>query len=84
MALLQQEFTKDGIPSMKPHLDYLIQHGHADHVQVKWGKGHRWVIIIEGKKYPYKGGYDINKNLKKKITSLYISMSTNTQNKNKK
>ena len=38
--------------------------------------------LLGGKTYPYKGGGEINKNLRNKITSLYISMSTNTQNKN--
>ncbi len=71
----QQEFTKDGLPSMRPYLKYLLDRGYADQVNVKWGKGNRDVIIIGGKKYPYKGGDEFNKNLKKKITSLYISMS---------
>jgi len=72
------------IPSMKPYLDYLLDNGAAEHVKVKWGKGYRWVVIIGGKKYTYKGGHDINKNLKKKIVPLYISMSDKSLNNNSK
>ena len=80
MALLQQEFDASGLPSLKPYLNYLIDRGHAEHVKVKRGKGERNVIIIEGKKYSYKGGHEINKNLKKKITSFYITMSDKSSN----
>jgi len=73
--MLQQEFTKDGLPSMRPYLKYLLDRGYAEQVNVKWGKGHRNVIIIGGKKYLYKGGNEFNNNLKKRITSLYITMS---------
>lgn len=76
--MLQQEFTKDGLPSMRPYLKYLLDRGYADQVKVKWGKGYRNVIIIGGKKYLYKGGDEFNKNLKKKIVSLYINMSDKT------
>ena len=72
------------MPSMKPYLDYLLENEAAEHVKVRWGKGYRWVVIIGGKKYLYKGGHDINKNLKKKIVQLYISMSSKVQNKNTK
>ena len=82
--MLQQEFTKDGLPSLKPYLKYLLDRGHAEQVNVKWGKGHRNVIIIGGKKYLYKGGDEFNKNLKKKITSLYISMSDKSLDGNSK
>ena len=82
--MLQQEFTKYGLPSLKPYLKYLLDNGAAEQVNVKWGKGHRNVIIIGGKKYQYKGGDEFNKNLKKKITSLYISMSNKSSNKNTK
>ena len=82
MTLLQQEFTKDGAISMRPYLQYLLDNGAAEHLKVKWGKGERYVILIGGKKYQYKGGHNINKNLKNNITSLYISMSSNIQNNN--
>ena len=52
-------------------------------MQVKWGRSERYVIIIEGKKFLYKGGHDINKNLGKKIVALSISMSDKGSNKNK-
>ena len=55
------------IPSVKPYLDYLLENGAANHEKVKWGKSERWVIVIGGKKYQYKGGDNINKNLKIKI-----------------
>ena len=70
-------------PSLKPYLNYLLDNGAAEQVNVKWGKGHRNVIIIGGKKYQYKGGDEFNKNLKKKITSLYISMSEKSSKKHK-
>ena len=82
--MLQQEFTKDGLPSMRPYLNYLLDNGATEQVNVKWGKGYRNVIVIGGKKYLYKGGDEFNKNLKKKITSLYISMSDNSSKEKKK
>ena len=78
--MIHQEYTKYGAPSMRPYLQYLLDNETAKHVKVKWGKSERWVILIGGKKYQYKGGHDITNNLKNVITSLYISMSTNTQN----
>ena len=84
MTIIHQEFTKDGAPSMRPYLQYLLDTGAAEHVKVKWGKGHRNVIIIHGKKYQYKGGHDINNNLKKIITSLYINMSDKSLDQKKK
>ena len=59
MTMFQQEYTKYGLPSMKPYLKYLLDQEHAEHKQLQWGKGERWVFQIEGNKYPYK-----------KITSL--------------
>ena len=44
-----QEFDASGIPSLRPYSNYLLQHGAAEHVKVKWGKGERYVIIVEGK-----------------------------------
>ena len=38
--------THDGHPSVKNCLNYLLENGHAEHVHVKWGKGHRNVIIL--------------------------------------
>lgn len=70
------------IPSMKQCLDYLLENGAAKHEKVKWGKSEHWVIIIGGKKYQYKGGNNINKNLKKKIVPLYISMSSKPSKQN--
>ena len=81
MAMIKQEFNSSGLPSLKPYLDYLLENGAAKHVTVRWGQGYRKVIFIEGKKYQYKGGHDINKNLKNKITALYISMSSKSSNK---
>ena len=74
--------TQDGHPSVKNCLTYLLENGHAWHVNVKWGNGHRNVIIIEGKKYQYNGGDEFNKNLVKKISALYISMSNKASNTN--
>ena len=72
MTMIHQEYTKDGHPSMRPYLNYLLDNEAAKHVKVKWGKGERWVILIGGKRYQYKSGQDINTILKKTITSLYI------------
>ena len=47
-----QEFDASGIPSVRPSINYLLENGAAEHVKVKWGKGERYVIMIEGKKYP--------------------------------
>ena len=62
-----QEFDASGIPSLRPYLNYLLENGAAEHLKANWVKGERYVIIIEGKKYPYKDGHDINKNLGKEI-----------------
>jgi hypothetical protein len=56
-------------------LQYLLDAGEAQFVEVKWGKGHRNVVLFKGKKYQYKGGANLNKNLLKSILPLYISMS---------
>ena len=74
MTMIQQEFRADGLPSVRPYLQYLLDNGLAEHVQVKWGKSYMWAIKIGGKTYPYKGGHEINKNFTKKNVSLYISM----------
>ena len=47
--MFQQEFGAWGLPSLRPHLKYLIDNGAAEHKLVKWGKGQRWVVIIGGK-----------------------------------
>ena len=39
--------------------------------------------MINGKKYPYKGGRQISKNLWKKIVSVYKGMSAKSSNQNK-
>ena len=71
MATIKQEFDSSGIPSMKPYLDYLLENGAAKHVTVRWGQSYRKVIFIEGNEYQYKGGHDINNNLKNKVVPLY-------------
>ena len=68
--MIQQEFRADGLPSLRPYLQYILGNGAAERVQVKWGNGYRWAIKTGGKKYLYKGGDEFNKNLKKKIVSL--------------
>ena len=82
MTNLPQEFDASGIPSLRPYLKSASEN--AEHFKVKWGKSERNVIIIEGKRYQYKGGDDINKNLGKKIIVLYKSMSDNSSNKDTK
>ena len=74
MTILPQEFDASGIPSLRPFLNSLLENGLAEHVKVKWGKSERYVIIIEGKKYEYHDGHDINKILGKKVVAVYISM----------
>ena len=46
MTMIQQEFRADGLPSLRPYLQYLLDNGLAEHVKVKWGKSERWVIKI--------------------------------------
>ena len=86
--MLQQEYYDSGgglmLPSLRPLLNYLIDNGVAEHKLVKWGKGQRWVVIIGGKKYQYKGGHIFNKSLKNKIVPLYISMEETLEQKTKK
>ena len=53
-------------------------------MKVKGSKSERHVIIIGGKKDAYNGGHDINKNLGKKLSALYMSMSDKGSNKNHK
>ena len=62
MAMIQQEFRADGLPSLIPYLQYIIDNGLSEHVQVKWGKSYRWAINIGGKQYQYKGGDELSKN----------------------
>ena len=62
-------------------LQYLLDAGEAETVNVKWGKGFRNVIVISGKKYPYKVHGEINKRLSEKVSSLYIDMSPKALNK---
>ena len=82
MATIKQEFDSSGIPSMKPYLDYLLENGAAKHVTIRWGQSYRKVIVIGGKRYQYKGGDNINRNLKNKIVPLYIYVChPNLQNK---
>ena len=52
MTILPQEFDASGIPSLLPYLNSSFADGLAEHVKVEWAKGERYVIIIEGKKYP--------------------------------
>ena len=51
MMILPQEFDAPGIPSLRPHLNSLLENGAAQHFKVKWGKSERYVIIIEGKQF---------------------------------
>ena len=82
MATIKQEFDSSGIPSMKPYLDYLLENGAAKHVTVRWGNSYRKVIFIGGKRYQYKGGDNINKNLKKcSIIYKYVIQTFKTKYK---
>ena len=82
--MLQQEFDAWGLPSLRPYLQDLIDHGVVEHKLIKWGKGQRWAVIIGGKTYQYKGGHEFNKSLKNKIVSLYIGMAESSKQKQKK
>ena len=82
--MIRAATLEDGTLSLKPYLDYLLDNQAAEHAKVKWGKAYRWVVNIGGKRYPYKGGYDINKNLQKKIVHIYIDMTNKTLNKKQK
>ena len=69
--MLQQEFDAWGLPSLRPYLNYLIDNKVAEHKLTPWGKSQRWCVIINAKKYQYKGGHEFNKSLKIKL-SHYI------------
>ena len=81
MTMIKQEFRADGLPSLRPYLQYLLDNGAAEHVKVKWGNSYRWVIKIGGKTYQYQGGDEFNNSLKNKIVSLYIEMENKSLNK---
>ena len=68
-----QEFDASGSPSLRPYVNSWIENGLVEQVKVKLGKSERDVIMIDGKKYPYKGGHDINTNLGKKLVSIFIT-----------
>ena len=55
----------------------------AKHDEIKWGRGFRNVIKIQGKTYQYKKGSIINNRLEKIINPLYISMSKSLNKKKK-
>ena len=82
MAMIKQELNSSGLPSLKPYLSYLLENGAAKHEKVMCGKSERWVITIGDKRYQYKGGHNINKNLNNKIVPLYISMSSKPSKQN--
>ena len=82
MAMIKQEFNSSGLPSAKPYLYYLLEKEAAKHVTIRWGQSYRKVIFIGGKRYQYKGGDNINRNLKNKIVPLYISMSSKPSKQN--
>ena len=70
--------------TIQQKLDYLISQKVATlNENVKWGSGLRNVVVIEGKKYQYKGSDDINITLQNKITSLYIDMPKSSKEKTK-
>ena len=83
MTTLPQEIDASGIPSLRTYLNSVLENGLAEHVKVKWGKSERYITDIGGKKYPYKGGRDVNKNLGQKIIALYVGMTDESSNKNK-
>ena len=67
MTILPQEFDASGIPSLRPYLNSLLKKWLAEQVKVKWGKSERYVIIIGGKTYPYKGGTILTKTSERKL-----------------
>ena len=67
MKNLPQELDDSRIPSLRPYLNSLLEKELAEHVKVEWGKSEPYVIIIDGKRYQYKGGHDINKTLERKL-----------------
>ena len=63
-------------PTDRDVLQFVLDAGEASQANVKWGSGHRNVVIFKGKKYQYKGTGSVNKILLKSILPLYISMSS--------
>ncbi len=59
----------------KQKVNILVKNGFATLSQVKWGSGHRDVIVINQKKYQYKRGKDVNnKYLSDKVAEVYRKM----------
>ena len=71
-------------PTDRDVLQLFLDAGEASQANVKWGSGHRNVVIFKGKKYQYKGTGSVNKILMKSISPLYISTSSKFLIKNKK
>ena len=72
------------VATTQQQLDYLISQNLAEYKEIKWGSGFRNVVIIEGKKYQYKGGSNINNGLQKNINPLYIELMKPLKEKEKR
>ena len=60
-------------------VQYMLDNKRATKTNIKWGSGDRNVIIFQGKKYQYKEVGDVNNILMKRISPLYIKMSSKLQ-----
>ncbi len=56
---------------LKKKFKFLVDNNYIEKKNVKWGKGHRDVYVINGKNYQYSGKGDINNTLQKIIQPLY-------------
>ena len=52
--------SKTTNPTGEEILQYLLSAGEASQAKVQWGKSYRNVVIIQGKKYQYKGTGKVN------------------------
>ncbi len=60
-------------------VQYMLDNKRATKTNIKWGTGYRNVVIFHGKKYQYKEVGDVNNILMKRISPLYIKMSSKLQ-----
>lgn len=84
MAMVRAATLADGMLSLKPYIDYLLDDGAATHVKHMWGKRDRYVISIGGKTNLYTSCHEIKNSLNNKRVSCYIDMEDNSFNKNQK
>ena len=72
-------------PTHQGVLQFLLDAGEASQANVKWGSGHRNVVIFHCKKYQYKGTGSFYENIIGKYFTIiykYVSKRLKTNKKN--